>query len=272
MKILVTGANGFLGQAAVNLFERAGHEVVATARSSKGNRIACDLSAPRALMSLLDTEVPEAVVNCAAVVDFGHGCLEALYPVNVLSVALIAGWCKKNKAYLAQVSTVAVHGCSSLLVGPGSGINADTDYGKSKWLAERLVEASGVTSSRVRFSGIFGKMGPDHLGLNRAIRAADDGQYPTVVGIGQARRNYIYVEDAAHVLLQCVEQQLDGVRWAGGAEVLTIAQMMQQICDAYKRGESPVFTEGPEAVDQVVVSSSDLPVGLNFRAALIAEL
>jgi len=268
MKVLVTGTNGFLGHATVEVLECAGHEVIATARNSSESQIACDLADSRSLLKMLDSVVPEAVVNCAATVNFGKSCFASLYAVNVLMPGIVAQWCRARGAYLCQVSGTLVHGTRMSKITSTSPINADTDYGQSKWLAEQLIEASGAAASRVRFGGIFGRDGPDHLGLNRAIRAAAGGQSPVVVGEGKAQRNYIHVADAAQVLLQCVEQQICGVRWAGGGEVLSINQMMQQICDIYLPSESPKFAECAEASNQIVESSPDLVTRHRFREAL----
>jgi len=48
-------------------------------------------------------------------------------------------------------------------------VDIDTDYGKSKWLAEELVIESGAKHCILRIGGVFGFNGPDHLGLNRII-------------------------------------------------------------------------------------------------------
>ena len=45
----------------------------------------------------------------------------------------------------------------------------DTDYGRSKWLAERNIDQSGCRAVSLRLSGLFGRSGPAHLGLNRAL-------------------------------------------------------------------------------------------------------
>ena len=50
-----------------------------------------------------------------------------------------------------------------------SSVNADTPYGKSKWLAEELIRMSGVNHCILRIGGVFGLNGPMHLGLNRTI-------------------------------------------------------------------------------------------------------
>ena len=83
MKILVIGANGFLGGYVVDVFKRANHDVYASARSSANERIECDLSSPSQLLQLLESVSPDVIVNCAAVVDFGTDCLGVQYSVNM---------------------------------------------------------------------------------------------------------------------------------------------------------------------------------------------
>ena len=268
MKTLVIGANGFLGGYVVDVFKRANHDVYASARSSANERIECDLSSPSQLLQLLESVSPDVIVNCAAVVDFGTDCLGVQYSVNTLAPAIMAAWCKINNAYLCQVSGSIVHGTAVETVNEDTPISIKGDYGHSKWLAEQMIEASGATAVRVRFGGIFGVNGPEHLGLNRAIRAAKNGAVPSIVGNGLANRNYIHVIDAASVLLYCVENELTGVRWSAGRETHTIAELMQTICDVYLSGRSPDFTQGSEASDQIIETSLDLPKGLGFREAL----
>jgi UDP-glucose 4-epimerase len=150
-------------------------------------------------------------------------------------------------------------------------IRPDTDYGKSKVLAEELISASGCKAAMVRLGGIFGRRGPDHLGLNRAIRAAAEGRPPTVVGTGRALRNYIHVDDAAEALAQAAVSGLTGTHLLAGSQVLSIADMLQAVCDAYLPGTTPVRADGPEAADQVVEVSGALRPSRPFAEALRSE-
>ena len=46
----------------------------------------------------------------------------------------------------------------------------------------------------MRFPGIYGFGGPDHLGINVSIKNALNNKRPVLFGDGLARRNYIFVE------------------------------------------------------------------------------
>lgn len=271
MKVLVTGARGFLGSAVVSALVRAGHDVIGAARAAGEGCLAADLGRPETVMALLDSVQPDAIVNCAARVDFSTNVLPGLFPVNVLVPALAAQWCHARDRYLVQASTIAVHGVKAAEAGEAIPEVPDTDYGRSKWLAEQNIAQAGCRAVVLRFGGLFGRHGPDHLGLNRALRSAIVGKIPTLTGGGSAKRNYVFVHDAAAVIAHCLERAPEGVRWVGGSEVLTIRQMLESMCDVYLDGARPETAPGAEAADQIVRHSPDLPAGRGFRAALEYE-
>ncbi|HEV8391392.1 MAG TPA: NAD-dependent epimerase/dehydratase family protein [Dongiaceae bacterium] len=271
MKVLLTGARGFLGSAVRSTLTGAGLDVIGISRTPAEGLAVVDVERPDAVTRLLGDVRPDVVVNCAARVDFGADVLAGLFPVNVLLPALIGQWCRANGGYLIQASTIAVHGAQVRDAGPAAAIEPDTDYGRSKWLAEQNIDQSGCRAVRLRFGGIFGRSGPQHLGLNRALQGAMKGQPPTLVGQGSARRNYVFVHDAASVVAHCVQSRPEGVRWVGGGQIVSMRQMLDAICEVYLPGSRPATTAGTEAADQIVRHSPDLPAGRDFRAALEYE-
>ena len=257
--VLVTGADGFLGTAVLGKLRESHGEVVPVTRrtTATNGSVFCDLGHPDAVISLLRETKPECVVNLAARVDFSRGVLASLYPVNSLCPAIFADYCQKHNAYLVQASGIIVQGFENTHFGQNTPTNPDTDYGISKLLAERAIIASGCSAANVRFSGIFGVNGPEHLGINRAIKQAKSGIVPKVVGSGAAKRNYVYVEDAAAMVEKCIADQLTGVFIAGG-ETRSIREMLQSICDVWLPGQSPITVAGEESRDQLVEVSPEL--------------
>ena len=271
VKVLVTGARGFLGSAACSKLIGAGHDVMGVSRTAHTGTAAADLENSGSVISLLNAVRPNVIVNCAARVDFGIDILPSLFPVNVLLPALMGQWCRTNGGYLVQASTIVVHGAQVREAGYQTPDQPDTDYGRSKWLAEGNIDQSGCRAVSLRLGGLFGRSGPEHLGLNRALRAASRGEPPTLVGQGTARRNYLFVHDAAALVAYCVQSRPEGVRWVGGSQILTMRQMLDTICEVYLPGNRPVSVAGSEAADQIVHHSQDLPNGRSFREALEYE-
>lgn len=65
MRILVTGAGGFLGSRCTEQLRRAGHTVIAPSHAQ------CDWTDERQAAALFEREAPEAVVHAAAIADIG---------------------------------------------------------------------------------------------------------------------------------------------------------------------------------------------------------
>lgn len=271
MAVLITGAQGFLGAAVLSCLQKEGVAAVGTARRGGDEIVACDLSDPGQILDLLEEVTPSAIVNAAVVADF-KAEIGALYAVNVLAPAILAGWCARNASKLVQVSGTLVHGLRHVEIGASTPIAPDSPYGTSKLLADEVCEASGCPLSVVRFGGIFGSRGPAHLGLNRAIRSAMEGEAPTLVATGRARRNYVYVNDAAALISWCVLSGHTGTIYVGGAETLSMAETLQTVCDVLLPGKTPRRVSGKEGADQVVLSSPGIPVGRSFRDALESDL
>src|SRR5687768_2773955 len=73
MKILLTGASGFVGSAVARAAARRGHAVIGTVGQFAGEidglqrRIALNLTDEAAISAAVEDEVPTVVINCAAI-------------------------------------------------------------------------------------------------------------------------------------------------------------------------------------------------------------
>ena len=266
MRIIVTGADGFLGSAVLRKLRTRNDEIVPVTRRSRygDGFVFCDLSDPLAVAELLNSVKPDCVVNTAALANFNLGVLKDLYPINSLCPAVIADYCQKHKTYLVQASGTIVSGFHNTRYSVNTPETPDTDYGASKLLAERMIKASGCSSALIRFGGIFGLHGPAHLGINRAIQQAQNGIRPKVIASGSAKRNYVFVNDAAAMIEKSINDRLMGVFMAGG-QIISIREMLQVICDEWLSGQAPVFETGSESHDQIIDVSPELGGYRSFK-------
>lgn len=254
--MLLTGAKGFLGQATRELFEREGWGVVSAVRQpSQPGELKLDLNDPESVWQLRKHPPVSAIVHLGAKVDFNPDA--DLYKSNVLATALLVEVAKSWSCPFIFASSISVQ------------INPETPYACSKLLAERIIEGSGSKSTVLRFAGVFGWRGPEHLGLNRAIRLAGEGTPPSVTGKGQAKRNYIYVEDAARAIFFALGNGISGTHVVAGSHIDSIGGMMNALSEVFLSGGSPIMVDGPEAHDQVIENSKTFPQTLPFRDALM---
>lgn len=272
-KVLITGATGFIGRAAVEALEYTGWGVVKASRSvklsSEEGFIYLDISSPEKIMALANEYHFDAIVHLAGMVDFSNDAESELFIPNVLSTGCLAYLAKLWGAHLIYASTAIVHGAKNENIKSDSPINPDTAYAKSKWLGEQLILSAKIKYCILRIVGVFGCDASSHLGLNRAIDEAIKGEPPVQIGTGVAIRNYIYVKDVALAIQFALDKHLEGIHLLAGQEITSITEMLQQICDEFLPGSHPIMVDGALASNQIVMPSSALPETRKFNEALI---
>ncbi len=111
-RILITGATGLLGSSLAPALFNAGHEVTTVGRSAASRRV-CDLSDRVQTVEMVESLVPEIIVNLAALtnVDLCEDDPNLAYRANCLSVTnLCAGIAATGRnPYLVQISTDMVY-------------------------------------------------------------------------------------------------------------------------------------------------------------------
>jgi nucleoside-diphosphate-sugar epimerase len=271
-KILVTGATGFIGSAIAERLEEVGYQVTRTTRVRSGadgtSIFFLDLSRPETIFRLVDDHNFEAIVHFGADVRLLKCSLTDLYVPNVLATGLLANFAQQTDSLFIFASSIMVHGVKADTFTHENPTNPDTPYGKSKWLAEELVNASGARHCILRIGGVFGLNGPDHLGLNRAIAGAINQTAPQLHGRGNARRNYVYLWDVAETVEHIIRNNIEGTHLLAGSEQSSIRSMLKEVCAVFMPGVNPVQHLGDDATEQLIMPSSDLSETRSFRSAL----
>ncbi len=188
MKLAVTGATGFVGQALLDHLLAEGHEVTALARRPQEPRqgvewVSGHLADKGGLEALLRDA--EAVIHVAGVINapdragFEDG--NVIGTLNLLEAAKATG--VSRFVFVSSLSAREPH---------------LSEYGASKLRAERLVMASGLDWTIVRPPAIYGPRDREMLEL---FRAAKWGVIPVP---GEGRLSLIHVDDLASLLLALV--------------------------------------------------------------------
>lgn len=230
MRILVTGANGLLGQKLVSLLlENKEFEVVATGRGVNRNPasgysyFARDLKDESSVISLLDKVSPDAVIHAAAMtqVDDCEKDRTACWNNNVDATRHIVKACQKTDSFLLYVSTDFVFDGEDGPYDESSFTNPINYYGESKLASEELVKQNNLKwaiARTVLVYGISANMSRSNIVLwvkesleqNKPIRVVNDQwRTPTLV------------EDLAGGCIKIVSQSAEGIYHLSGGETFT---------------------------------------------------
>jgi nucleoside-diphosphate-sugar epimerase len=269
-KILITGANGFTGSHLVRLLGGSGYEVIPLDRQGTGlkNEVVIDFC-DEEFWEVLKTLPPVyAVVHLGARVGWDGSTRAELFQPNVLATAQLVHWAKKTNSYFVFTSAALIAGEHNPYINDSCLLNTENDYLYSKWLGEEIIKMSEIRHAILRISGIFGKNGPSHLGINKAITDALAGVPPVQYGDGKIKRNYIYVKDLCNIIKYCLENTIEDCHLVGGAYGETIAEMLETICKVLLPGSKPKIREGHPGYDQIIELSQILPTGRTFESAI----
>lgn len=245
MKVLVTGATGFVGSAVLRRLASAGGEVRVLARPSSDRRnlegVDCevvegDLSDPGSLRPAVAG--CEALYHVAADYRLWVPNPESLHRVNVegtvalLRVATEAG--VSRIVYTSSVATLGLTGdrTPSDETTPSSLDKMVGQYKRSKYLAEdavrRLIEKDGYPVVIVNPSAPIGPRDIKPTPTGRMILDAAAGRMPAYVDTGL---NVVHVDDVAEGHLLAFEKGEVGERYILGGEDMTLQDIFAVVAD-----------------------------------------
>ena len=238
MKVLITGANGFLGQHLTIYLQQQGFNVVATNRGLNQNKLlnemqyeSLDLTNEADVMNALQKHQPKIVVHTAAMSkpDECENDKAACILHNVTATKFIAEAANSIDAKLIYISTDFIFGED----GPHA-VDAMPEplnfYGESKLQAEEYVKANSKEYAIVRPVFIYGKvlegMRPsflhwvkNNLEQNKPIKVVND-----------QRRTPTYVIDICKGLEAIINQKQQGAFHLAGKDIVSPYQMALAVC------------------------------------------
>jgi nucleoside-diphosphate-sugar epimerase len=271
MKVLVTGATGFVAPHLMRRLAADGHEVVALghdqARIPTGDGITpviVDLAAP-----LDDRAIPDfdVVVHLAqANVTFPDGAGD-LFRVNVVSTQELLDLARRRGASrFVYASSGSVYGLGEGAVAEDDPRRADDFYGVTKRSGELVVGAyrDHVAGAILRF---FAPYGPGQTGrlIPGLIARVRGGEAVTLRGGGRPRMTPIYVDDAVEAIAHALVSTDQLVLNVAGDETASIRDLGERIGAIV--GREPVFEDaGVEASGDLIADNRRLHDLLGSRA------
>lgn len=216
MRILITGASGFIGRALSAELLARGHQVSALVRRPGSqppgsDAVAGDLSdGPRLTQALAEAE-PECVVHLAAEIASQRRAAK-VQEVNVAGTQRLIDACLALKTgerlpRIVFASTVVTGDAGGAMLSESEPLPVSTPYGRAKQEGERLVLGSGLEAVVIRPSHVYGPGG--WYAEELVARLRQPGRF-AVIGRGENLWDVVHVDDVAAALVLGVESAPPG--------------------------------------------------------------
>ncbi len=208
MRVLVTGASGFVGTHVAERLEADGHEVVRFSRRTGG-----DVTDPASLASA--AQGTDAIVHLVAILDGTPAQFEAVNaqgPANAVAAAKAAG--ARRFLHMSALGVTAEH--ASL-----------TGYWGSKWKGAQAVTSSGLDWTVFEPSFVFARGGGAFAEFERLVRMP----VTPVIGDGRYRHQPVWAGDIAAAFSRALGRpETIGKRYElGGPQAFTFDELLDEI-------------------------------------------
>lgn len=236
LRVLVTGAAGFIGSHVAEELVRRGHDVVGVDNFLTGRRenfpacVRFDISTGE---SHPDWEQPDVVVHAAASYDDGENWRRDI-STNVLGAEWV---CRLKPKRIVYFQTALCYGHDPYVGGEQRPLSLDTplapdnSYAISKTAGESYLLHSGIPTVSLRLANIYG---PRNLSgpIPTFYKRLSEGD--TCI-VADSRRDFVYVGDLLRVAIPAIEGRGEGIYHVSSGRDYRISEVFYTVCDALDR-------------------------------------
>jgi dTDP-4-dehydrorhamnose reductase len=251
MKILVTGANGLLGQHLVKQLLDKGYHVIATGRG--GSRLpftesalysyqSLDITNASEVYSVMSAEKPQVVIHAAAMtqVDDCEQHPEQCERINVQGTAQVLTDAEQFSEHFIYVSTDFVFDGEKGNYAEEDELKPISWYGFTKMQSESMVQISELPWAIVRTCLVYGNVlqGTRSNIITWVKGSLEEGKNIKVVS--DQFRTPTWVEDLVKGILLIVEKKATGIYHLSGKDMLTPYDMALQTATYFNLDKSKI--------------------------------
>ena len=226
MKILVTGASGFIGSFIVEEALRQGMETWAAVRPTSSKKylqderihfINLNLSSKEELINQLDGQEFDYVVHAAGATKCLHA--DDFYKVNTEGTKNLVGALIALKMPIKRfvfVSSLSIFGAIReeqpyQEITEHDTPKPNTAYGKSKWETEKYLDSLGIQFPYIilRPTGVYGPREKDYFLMAKSIKQHVD----FAVGYQRQDITFVYVQDVVQAVFLALDHGMNGRKY-----------------------------------------------------------
>ena len=212
VRVLVTGADGFIGTLLIEKLKQKKHMVTA---------FQGDVRDAENVKRNFEQAKPNAVIHLAAVLDETS---KDLWSVNVQGTKNVLDNCKPDSRFVFP-SSIGIFGESEYPIAENASYNPETEYEKTKMEAEKLVLASSTNYIILRTTIVYG---PNQFW--RQIFRAAQKDYP-LIGNGANYFHLIFAYDFIDAIILALETRNRRQEYhLAGPDPRTYRETYQTIC------------------------------------------
>lgn len=247
MKVLVTGAKGFIGQHVSDFFSKQGHVVIECDRQfdfkkSNNKSVIIDLTDIEQVRRILKEEKPEVIIHCAGLADVNESLKEPYldYESNVTvthNLLFILHECALNKCKFIFLSSASVYGNPDALpICEAAETHPVSPYALHKLMCENAClyfhENYNMDIKILRIFSAYGEGLKKQIFWDMFNKVQITGKL-CMFGTGNESRDYINIKDllqAVYLIVQNAPYEEVIYNVANGEEI-TIRQVAEEFAD-----------------------------------------
>ncbi|WP_437920867.1 SDR family oxidoreductase [Sphingobacterium sp. LRF_L2] len=259
-KLLITGANGFLGQKLVEKIVPTDQYIV-YATSNRDNRnhlkegyiyISSNFEQPDSLKQLLEEVKPDFIIHTAAIssVEACENNPAACKKINIDSVLELGEYCKKYDKYLLFLSTDFVFDGENGPYTESDRTKSLNAYGSTKIAAEETLKKTNCRASILRTILVYGVNG-DRERSNLVLWAKKQLEIGTTIRVVQDQwRMPTFVDDLVKACQTALEKEAEGIYHISGSEMMSILEIAQGVASFWNLDTSLITPISAAEINQ----------------------
>ncbi len=251
-RILITGANGMLGQRVIYFYKEIENIQMQTTSVEESpvfsgvDYISCDLAKREKIKKIVSDFCPDFIINTAAFtnVDLCEKEKETAWKINVKGVEYLAEAARIIDAHLIHISSDYIFDGADGPYSENAKPNPLGYYGRTKLASENALKISGAINTILRTNVLYGIADSRPDFVRWVVKNVREGKQINIVT--DQVNNPTFIDDLVQAINEVIEFRKQGIYNIGGREFLTRFEFTRIIADFFTLDINlikPILTE-----------------------------